>query len=323
MSFNHETGPAARTDSLKIRHSLYLLSAALIWGTAFVAQSIAAQNLGSFTYNFCRFYVGALVLLPIAVLVGKKDPLSPGYTGKPIPGITRSRRERRRDLLIAGTACGIVLFLAGSFQQIGLEYTTAGKSGFITALYIILVPIFGLFLHKKCPPAVWAAVVLAVIGFYLLCVREGFSINRGDLITLGCSFMFAIHILTIDHFIPRVNGVQLSCIQFLVAGTLSVFPAFMLESPSIHAIILCAGPILYAGILSSGIAYTLQIIGQRGLNPTLASLLMSLESVISALSGWIVLGDSLSGKEILGCVLVFTGVILAQLPARTRSNAAE
>ncbi|MCC6093678.1 MAG: DMT family transporter [Eubacterium sp.] len=318
MSIFRSTPSNQRTDSVKVRHSIFLLLAALIWGTTFVAQSIAAQSMGTFTYNFCRFYVGALVLLPVAVLVGRKDPLSPGYTGKPVPGITRSIHERRRDLLVAGTACGIILFLAGSFQQMGLEYTTAGKSGFITALYIILVPVFGLFLHKKCPPAVWAAVILAVIGFYLLCVREGFSINRGDLITLGCSCMFAIHILTIDHFIPRVNGVQLSCIQFLVAGTLSVISAFLLETPSIHAMILCIGPILYAGILSSGIAYTLQIIGQRGLNPALASLLMSLESVISAISGWIILGDALSGKEILGCVLVFSGVILAQLPARNK-----
>lgn len=301
-------------NSLKIQHSLLLLLAALIWGTTFVAQSIAAKSISPFTYNFCRFYVGALVLLPVAILVGKKDPLAPNYTGASIPGM-RPKKSRTRDLRICGIACGILLFLAGGFQQAGLEYTTAGKSGFITALYIILVPVFGLFLHKKCPPLVWISVALAVIGFYLLSIRGGFSVNRGDLLTLCSSCMFAMHILTVDHFIPRVNGIQLSCIQFLVSGTLSVFPAFLLETPDISSIAQCIWPILYAGILSSGVAYTLQIIGQRGLNPTLASLLMSLESVISAISGWIVLGDSMSPKELTGCIFVFTGVILAQLPS--------
>lgn len=313
-SANTETDMIRSQNSLKIRHSLLLLLAALIWGTTFVAQSIAARSISPFTYNFCRFYVGAIVLLPVAVLVGKRDPLAPNYTGIPIPGM-RPKESRLRDVRTCGIACGVLLFLAGGFQQAGLEYTTAGKSGFITALYIILVPVFGLFLHKKCPPVVWISVVLAVIGFYLLSVKEGFSVNRGDLLTLCSSSLFAMHILTVDHFIPRVNGIQLSCIQFIVAGTLSFFPAFLLETPSVSSIVQCIWPILYAGILSSGVAYTLQIVGQRGLNPTLASLLMSLESVISAISGWIVLGDSMSPKELFGCALVFSGVILAQLPS--------
>ncbi|MGI6055885.1 MAG: DMT family transporter [Bilifractor sp.] len=313
-SANTETDMIRSQNSLKIRHSLLLLLAALIWGTTFVAQSIAARSISPFTYNFCRFYVGAIVLLPVAVLVGKRDPLAPNYTGIPIPGM-RPKESRLRDVRTCGIACGVLLFLAGGFQQAGLEYTTAGKSGFITALYIILVPVFGLFLHKKCPPVVWISVILAVIGFYLLSVKEGFSVNRGDLLTLCSSCLFAMHILTVDHFIPRVNGIQLSCIQFIVAGTLSLFPAFLLETPSVSSIVQCIWPILYAGILSSGVAYTLQIVGQRGLNPTLASLLMSLESVISAISGWIVLGDSMSPKELFGCALVFSGVILAQLPS--------
>ncbi len=313
-STNTETDMIRSQNSLKIRHSLLLLLAALIWGTTFVAQSIAARSISPFTYNFCRFYVGAIVLLPVAVLVGKRDPLAPNYTGIPIPGM-RPKESRLRDVRTCGIACGVLLFLAGGFQQAGLEYTTAGKSGFITALYIILVPVFGLFLHKKCPPVVWISVILAVIGFYLLSVKEGFSVNRGDLLTLCSSCLFAMHILTVDHFIPRVNGIQLSCIQFIVAGTLSLFPAFLLETPSVSSIVQCIWPILYAGILSSGVAYTLQIVGQRGLNPTLASLLMSLESVISAISAWIVLGDSMSPKELFGCALVFSGVILAQLPS--------
>ncbi len=313
-STNTQTPRSRSQDSLKIRHSLLLLLAALIWGTTFVAQSIAVRSISPFTYNVCRFYVGALVLLPVAILVGRKDPLAPNYADLPIPDM-RPKDARIRDVRTSGILCGILLFLAGGLQQAGIEYTTAGKSGFITALYIILVPIFGLFLHKKCPPLVWVSVALAVIGFYLLSVKEGFTVNRGDILTLASSCMFAMHILTVDHFIPRVNGIQLSCIQFIVAGTLSLFPAFLLETPSVSSIISCIWPILYAGILSSGVAYTLQIVGQRGLNPTLASLLMSLESVISAISGWIVLGDSMSSKELFGCALVFTGVILAQLPS--------
>ena len=306
--------------SLKLRSTICLLAAALIWGTTFVAQSIATDLLTPYTYNACRFLLGFLVLLPVSWFAGYKDPLSVNY--RPGKGRTadtpdpqsRERTASRRTLYTGGLLCGLCLFLAGSFQQVGIQYTTAGKSGFITALYIVLVPILGLFLKRKCSPLIIPAVVLAIIGFYLLCIKEGFSINRGDAITLGCSFMFALHILTVDHYSPQVNPVQLSCLQFLFAGLLSLIPAFLYETPAWHDILACWLPIVYAGVLSSGVAYTLQIIGQRGLHPAVAALLMSLESVISVLSGWLILGDVLTKKELIGCILVFSGVILAQLP---------
>ena len=316
----------SENTSLKLRSTICLLAAAMIWGTTFVAQSIATGLLAPYTYNACRFLLGFFVLLPVAVLTGRKDPLAVNYRGEDSAGpaaiqnfvSARERSAAKKLLLTGGFLCGLCLFLAGSFQQTGIQYTTAGKSGFITALYIILVPIIGLLLKRKCSPLIAPAVVLAVIGFYLLCIKEGFSINRGDAITLGCSFMFALHILCVDHYSPIVNPIQLSCVQFLFAGLISLIPAFVFETPTWSAILSCWLPIVYAGFLSSGVAYTLQIIGQRGLHPAIAALLMSLESVISVLSGWLVLGDVLTSKEVFGCVLVFSAVILAQLPVRPR-----
>ena len=328
QSITMNTEKNISTDSsLKLRSSICLLAAALIWGTTFVAQSIATGLLTPYTYNACRFLLGFLVLLPVAILTGRKDPLAVNYRGsesgagtagafsESAPG-TASVSSSSRLLLTGGILCGLCLFLAGSFQQTGIQYTTAGKSGFITALYIVLVPILGLFLKRRCSLLIAPAVVLAVIGFYLLCIKEGFSINKGDAITLGCSFMFALHILTIDHYSPLVNPIQLSCVQFLVAGAVSLIPSFLFETPAWSDILACWLPIVYAGVLSSGIAYTLQIIGQRGLHPAVAALLMSLESVISVLSGWLILGDVLTAKEVFGCVLVFSAVILAQLPVK-------
>ena len=301
--------------SLKLRSTICLLAAALIWGTTFVAQSIATGLLAPYTYNACRFLLGFFVLLPVAVITGRRDPLSVNYRS-----ITHQESASAWKLLLAGGIfCGLCLFLAGSFQQTGIQYTTAGKSGFITALYIILVPVIGIFLKRKCSPLIAPAVILAVFGFYLLCIREGFSINKGDAITLGCSFMFALHILYVDHYSPLVNPIQLSCMQFLFAGLLSLIPAFIFETLAWSDILACWIPIAYAGVLSSGIAYTLQIIGQRGLHPAVAALLMSLESVISVLAGWLILGDVLTRKEVFGCVLVFCAVILAQLPVGSRT----
>lgn len=343
--------------SYKLRHSFYLILATVFWGTTFVAQSIAMEYMEPFTYNACRFFVGAVVLLPLAVFTGRRDPLAVNYSdedgkvsdrgdegskakktlhlpknkgqmgdgsdsslkGTAIPAYGIS--ERRRNLLIGGILVGICLFVAGGLQQAGMVYTTAGKAGFITALYIVLVPVLGLLIfRKKCSLIVIPAIGIAIVGFYFLCMKQGAPVNKGDLITLASSVVFAMHILTVDHFIPKVNGVQLSFIQFIVAGCLSLIPAFLLETPSWSGIAACVGPILYAGILSSGGGYTLQIIGQRGLNPTAASMLMSLESVVAAISGWLILGDVLSRRELFGCVLVFAGVILAQLPAPRGKN---
>ena len=299
-------------ESEKLRHSVYLFLAALFWGTTFVAQSIAMKTLEPFTYNACRFLLGAAVVLGPALLTGRSDPLAFNCTAAPDPAC---RKEKIRMLLTGGLLCGACLFIAGGFQQVGIVYTTAGKSGFITALYIVLVPVFGLALGKKCSPLIILSILLAVVGLYMLCIREGFSVNRGDVITLGSAVCFSFHILTVDRFSPRLNGFQLSFMQFLTAGILSLIPAFALETPRISLILRAWGPIAYAGVFSCGVAYTLQILGQRDLNPSLAALIMSLESCISAIAGWIVLGDVLSIRELSGCVLMFTAIILAQLPA--------
>lgn len=308
-------------SAVKVRHSIYLVLAAFLWGTTFVAQSVAMKHMEPFTFNMCRDYVGTLFLLPLAIASGRIDPLAVNYRGSDIPGVSRPAAERKRTLLICGAIVGLCMFSASGFQQIGLVSTTAGKSGFVTALYIVLVPVLNrIFLKKKCGWFVWAAVAIAVAGFYFLCIKEDFSVSTGDLITLLGSLIFAVHILCVDSFVTKVNGIQLSCLQLLVAGVLSTIVAFIFETPSWEAVRVCVIPIFYAGILSSGVAFTLQIVGQKGLNPTTASLLMSLESVISALAGWAVLGERLNGRELAGCALVFTGVVLAQIPLPQKNS---
>ena len=285
-----------------------LLGASFVWGMTFVAQSVAMETLRPYTYNGARFLLGFVVLLPIALAWGKKDPLSITYPDETV------RQKNVRPLLLGGLLCGLCLFVASSFQQVGIQYTTAGKSGFITTLYIVLVPILGLFLKRKCSPLVIPAIFLAVAGFYLLSIREGFTINKGDAITLGCALVFSFHILIVDKYSPQTDPLQLSCAQFLIAGILSMITALLIESPTLETILLSWKPIAFAAIFSGGIGYTLQIVGQRGLHPAIAALLMSLESVFAVLSGWLILGDVLSRREIFGCVLVFAAVLLAQVP---------
>ena len=208
------------------------------------------------------------------------------------------------------------MFGATTFQQFGIMQTSVGKTGFITALYVILVPILGIILGKKVGLRIWIGAVIAMVGFYLLCIKEGFSIAFGDILVFICAIIFALHIMTVDKYIPYVNGVMLSCIQFLVAGAISLVCMFVFETPSLSGILSAWQPILYAGIMSCGVAYTLQIIGQQYTNPFLASLILSLESVISVLAGWLFLGEMLSLKELAGCLLVFAAIIIAQLPAK-------
>ena len=214
--------------------------------------------------------------------------------------------------------------MASTLQQVGIQYTTVGKAGFVTALYIVIVPILGLFFHKKVSPKLWVSVVIAIVGLYLLCMSGSLTLQLGDFLVLLCAFCFSVHIMVIDHFSPKVDGVQMSCIQFFVAGILSGVGMLVAEgAPDPHAVLISWMPILYAGVLSSGVAYTLQIIGQKGVNPTIASLVLSLESVISVLAGWVILGQSMSGREILGCVLMFAAIILAQLPDRAKGSSLE
>lgn len=316
------------TQKMPLKNSLCLLLAATIWGIAFVAQSVGMEYVGPFTFNGVRSLIGAAVLVPVIFLLNRsKDTASTAADSPaaefPATGAKNadtSSPYNSRDLWIGGIACGIALFAASNFQQFGIKYTTVGKAGFITACYIVIVPIIGLFLKKKCSPFIWAAVVMALIGLYLLCITDGFSIGLGDVLVLVCAFLFSLHILVIDYFSPKADGVKLSCIQFLVCGILSMIPALVLEHPQISSILTAWLPILYAGIMSCGVAYTLQIVGQKNVNPTVASLILSLESCISVLAGWVILGQKLSAKELLGCVIMFAAIILAQLPEKSSAK---
>lgn len=299
-----------KTQQTSLGNSLLLLLTAAIWGVAFVAQSVGMDYVGPFTFNAVRCIIGAIVLLPVIWFFNRKK--------QPKESSEQGQKTDRKTLLLGGISCGIALCLASNFQQLGIQYTTVGKAGFITACYIVIVPILGIFLKKKCSPFVWVAVGMALIGLYLLCITDGFSIGKGDLLVLICAFLFSFHILIIDYFSPKADGVKMSCIQFLVCGILSGIPALLLENPQISSILAAWMPVLYAGIFSCGVAYTLQIIGQKNMNPTIASLILSLESCISVLAGWIILGQSLSAREILGCVIMFCAIILAQLPQKEK-----
>lgn len=305
-------------QQIPLKNSLLLLLAAVIWGIAFVAQSVGMDYVGGFTFNAVRSLIGSAVLVPLILIPGQNN--SDNFETSEAAASTTSGIQKRKDLIIGGISCGICLCLASNFQQFGIKYTTVGKAGFITACYIVIVPIIGLFLGKKCSKFIWAAVAMALIGLYLLCITDGFSIGKGDLLVLVCAFLFSIHILVIDHFSPKADGVKLSCIQFLTCGILSAIPALILEHPQVPSILAAWQPILYAGVMSCGVAYTLQIIGQKNMNPTVASLILSMESCISVLAGWIILGQQLSAKEILGCVIMFAAIILAQLPQKDTSQ---
>lgn len=299
-----------KKQEIPLKNSLLLLLTAAIWGVAFVAQSVGMDYVGAFTFNAVRCIIGAVVLLPVIRMMDRRKPKT-SLTEK-------EKKAGRKTLVIGGISCGIILCLASNFQQFGLKYTTVGKAGFITACYIVIVPIIGLFLKKKCSPYIWAAVVMALVGLYLLCITDGFSIGKGDLLVLVCAVLFSLHILVIDYFSPKVDGVKMSCIQFLVAGILSGIPALVMEKPQMTSILAAWQPVLYAGIMSCGVAYTLQIVGQKDMNPTVASLILSLESCISVLAGWLILGQSLSIREVTGCIIMFGAIILAQLPQRDK-----
>ena len=291
---------------MKTKNACMLILTAFIWGTAFVAQSVGMDYLGPFTFNGVRNLIGGAALLPCIAFLGR------GNRGN-APG-------SRKDLIIGGVCCGVLLFAASSLQQIGLVYTTAGKSGFITAFYIVIVPVLGIFLHQKVGWKIWTAVGIALVGLYFLCITEGFSVNMGDFYVFLCALLFSLHILVIDHFAPRVDGVKMSCIQFFVCGLISLIPMFALETPTISGLLAGGFPLFYAGVLSCGVGYTLQIVGQKNVNPTVASLLLSLESCFSVLAGWIILGERLSVREGMGCVLMFAAIILAQLPEKKKEE---
>ena len=293
------------TESKKQRsHALLLALTALIWGIAFVAQSVGMEYVGPYTFTSVRFIIGGIVLLPVIVMTEKKN------------NGDVSALFRQKALWLGGGLCGLALCVASCLQQIGIGYTTVGKAGFITAMYIVIVPILGIFLKKKTGLLVWISVALAAAGLYFLCMTESLSMGSGDLYVLACALVFSVHILLIDHFSPQINGVALSSVQFFVSGILAGCMALIWEQPDPNAILCAWAPILYAGILSSGVGYTLQIIGQNGVDPTVASLILSLESVFSVLAGWVLLGQTLSMRELMGCGLMAVAIVLAQLPSK-------
>ncbi|MDO4270407.1 MAG: DMT family transporter [Eubacteriales bacterium] len=301
---------------MKLRNPLILLLTATIWGVAFVAQSVGMDYVGPFTFLCARSVIGGIVLLPVVAVLEKNGP---GHAEES----PAERRKARKTLLLGGVCCGLALCSASAFQQFGLLYTTVGKSGFLTACYILIVPLIGLFFGRKCGKLVWCGVALALAGLYFLCLTDGFSINAGDLLMIVCAVLFSVHILVIDHFSPRTDGVKMSCIQFFVCAAVAAVGMALFEHPSWSALLAAWKPVLYAGALSSGAGYTLQIIGQKGMNPTVASLIMSLESVISVIAGWLILGQALSPREIFGCVLMFSAIVLAQLPQKNTQNNAQ
>lgn len=292
----------------KMKGNLMLILTALIWGTAFVAQSAGMNYVQPFTYNSIRTLIGGIVLIPIIFYFDNYKEASYDLSKE-------EKKKINKNSIIGGIYCGIVLCIASCFQQYGVSMTTAGKAGFITALYIVIVPLLGLFIKKKVPKIIWLCVVIAILGFYLLCVKENFSVSTGDLLVLICAFFFSVHIMVIDYFNTKnIDGVRMSCVQFITAGSIMFILMLGFETPTLQNIWAAKITILYTGVMSCGVAYTLQILGQKNTNPTTATLIMSLESVFAALSGWILLNESLSLSKILGCILVLIAVILAQVP---------
>jgi len=295
--------------------SAILLLTAFIWGMAFVAQSTGMDHIEPFTMNCTRSVLGGLALLPLVIggrIRAKRKTVSAGAAS--------NEQESMCATVIGGICCGVILAVASALQQFGICYTTVGKAGFITTLYIVMVPLAGVFWKKKVAGRVWISVVLAALGMYLLCMNESFTINPGDLYVFGCAIAFTGHILVIDHFSPKADGVLMSCIQFFTCALVSGLGMVLFEEPTWTDIYAARIPILYAGVMSSGVGYTLQIIGQKRTEPVVASLIMSLESVFAVLGGWLLLNQTLSGKELLGCAVVFVGILLVQLPERRVEN---
>ncbi len=296
--------------SKKIRADIMLLTTAIIWGTAFVAQRSGMEYIGPLTFNGIRFIIGALVLIPVIYLLEKKD-----QKNKPeIPMTVEEKRKERKILWTGGFFCGCALLTGSVLQQMGLVYTSAGKTGFITALYIVIVPVIGIFLGRKVRMLLWFSVALGVVGLYLLSINEGFSINFGDFLVFLCAFGFAAHILVVDHFSPKTNPVKLSAVQFFVCGALSLILMVFFETPHLSYILDAAFPILYTGVMSCGVAFTFQVVAQKDTEPAVASLLLSMESVFAVIAGMLILHEQLLPKEAVGCVIMFAAIILAQLP---------
>ncbi len=295
----------------QLKGSLMLLACALICGLSFVAQSVGSEHVGPFTFNGIRSLIGAFFLIPCVIFFDKQ-------AGKSFSIWGTANKIERRNLVTGGIICGIILTIASTLQQFGIGYTSVGKAGFITTLYIIIVPLLGLIFHKPATKLQWFSVLIASVGLYFICITENFSVNYGDMIILLCSCFFALHIIVIERFSVMVDGVRMSLLQFAICGILSLPAILFYEIPTEETLGQAWLPILYAGIMSCGIAYTLQILGQKYVNVVLASIILSMESVFSVLAGWLLLGEQLALREIAGCALVFSAIILAQLPSKNK-----
>ena len=291
----------------QVRQVVFPILAAFIWGTAFVAQDLCADSIGTFAFNATRYFIAVLALLVVIAVSDKAKKNRPTPTAE-------EKKAANKQLWLGGLCCGVALAIASNFQQAGLVAgTDAGKAGFITALYVVLVPVFGLFFKRKVSLPVWIAVVCSVVALYLLCIKGDFSLAVGDLLILVCAVCFAVHILVIDHFTAYCDGVKLSCLQFLFAGIISAVCMFLFEDVDFAAIWSCILPLLYVGIFSCGVGYTLQILAQKDSNPTVVTILLSLESVFAVIAGAIILHQQMTVREYIGCVVMFAAVILAQI----------
>lgn len=292
--------------------NLLLLITAVVWGCAFVAQSVGMEYVGPFTFQTIRSILGAITLLPLIFITDRKKK-------KENMNIYMEKKEKKQ-LWIGGIICGIILGLASCLQQVGIQYTTVGKAGFITALYILIVPVLGIFFKKRVPLKIWGCIGIAIIGLYLLCMQDRLALFKGDTYIVLCALAFSVHIMVVDYYASRVDGLKLSCLQFLVAGLFAMIAMFLTESPRLEEIFAAWAPILYGGVFSCGIGYTLQVIGQKYTKPAIASLIMSLESVFAVLAGIIILKQLPSLREAIGCLFMFTAIILAQIPERKKKN---
>jgi drug/metabolite transporter (DMT)-like permease len=292
-----------------VRGNLILLLTAIIWGTSFISQKLGMNYIEPFTFGASRFLLGAGALIPVILIFDRLNKRKESTEAEE----EKECKYSNKDLIKGGILCGVAVFLGASLQQWGLVYTTAGKAGFITALYVVIVPLFGIFMRKKIDLLTWVGVALAVMGLYFLCIQEGFSMEKGDAIVLIGTIFWALQIVIVDAYADKTEGIKLSFVQFVTAGILSVISAFIFETPDISSIIDCLGPILYTAIMVVGVAYTLQIIGQKYTNPTAAAIILSMESVFAVISGAIFLNELMSTRELIGCILMFIAVIITQV----------
>lgn len=309
-----------------LRSTICLFSAAIIWGSAFVAQRSGMDSIGPFYFCALRSLIGSLALAIVFLLTDCKASLhktAPANDPAARLILKKERQQERKTLICGGLICGCIIFIAMNTQQVGLVSVDAGKTGFITALYIVLVPIFGIFLRHKTGITTWTGALLGAVGLYFLCVKDGFSVQPSDLIILGGTLFWALHILCIGHFAPRVNVLKLTAFQFFVAGVISLAVAVFREPISWNALTGSGIAILYTGIMSTGVAFTLQALGQKRANPTAASIIMSTEGLWAVVFGFLILGEKMTGRELIGCGFMLAAVIISQLPVPARKNKRE